>query len=188
MGKVAAWAGNRIIEVVIGVTVAVIAGIIIYKLGYPRSGQASAQTQPSPSGSCANTVRAGGAALTHPGDGADVPQYVNVTGLVSCAYVAEPSQVLKVVIGYNQTWYPEGEATSASIDADGHWSLDHLKIGNPQDHGLTYTIAVFRVSQQGADSIKQMRSDLQASGQWDDQGIPRDDLGQLVTSEDVRRS
>jgi hypothetical protein len=152
------------------------------------SDQASTQTQPSPSGSCANTVRADGAALTSPGDGADVPQHVNVTGLVSCDYVAEPSRVLEIVVAYNQTWYPEGEVTSANIDADGHWSLDHLKIGNPQDHGLAYTVAVFRVSQQSAESINQMRSDLQASGQWDDRGIPRDDLGQLVTSEDVRRS
>jgi len=145
----------------------------------------------SSSRKCQTLVGANGATFKSPSAGAGVSQHITVTGLVSCPYINDGNDVLEVVVSYGTTptWYPEAAIPSSRISDIGQWTTpDQIKVGNPQDHGLTYGLAIFFVSASQANLISQETKSRQAQGEWGNQGIPYDDLGEELASETVQRS
>jgi len=181
---------NRMGRLLVGsFLVAAAVAIFVYTHHSPsQTAPSAAGLGKTPSSSCEETVGTSGASFIDPLSGASVGQYSTIKGLVSCSYVGNSARVIEIAIQYNQTYYPEAEVGSDRVDASGHWSAGGVKIGNPQDRGRGYQIVLFSTSASNATWIKQQRTNLQKSGVWDDQGIPLENLGEQLASEDVVRS
>jgi hypothetical protein len=175
--------------------VVVAVAILVYTHHSPsQTAPSAAGLGKTPSSSCEETVGTSGASITTPKNGANVGQYPIIEGLASCSYVGNSTKVIEIAIQYGQIYYPEAEISSDNevsfdnIDASGHWSAGGVKIGNPQDRSHGYQIVLFSTSASNATWIKQQRTNLQNSGAWDDHGIPLENLGEQLASEDVVRS